>query len=101
MKTGSQINSTLFGIFCIRILQVMMLRAKCGRIKIRTNLLQRFDSNRTFGIVGKVIDCDAKVMGSNLVSHLDAFKAKSKRSRSSNFLVSSKIQIDALLKGYI
>ena len=29
----------------IRILQVMMLGAKFGRIIIRTNLLQRFDSN--------------------------------------------------------
>ena len=29
----------------IRILQVMMRRAKFGRIKVRTNLLSRFDNN--------------------------------------------------------
>ena len=38
-------NVSYNDIITSRIIQVTMLRAKFGRIKIRTNLLQRFDNN--------------------------------------------------------
>ena len=47
--TARRQNDQFFCTFTLivesRILQVVMLRAKFGRIKIRTNLLQRFDNN--------------------------------------------------------